>query len=94
MPVKIEAGKVTETVHLINWNDPEKNDFVIVEEVTVKGDHERRPDIVLYLNGNVLITDLINDLITDLPRVLQESGMNQDFGEERRTGVNAIASPR
>ena len=36
VPVKIDAGKVTETVHLINWNDPEKNDFVIVEEVTVK----------------------------------------------------------
>ena len=51
VPVKIEAGKVTETVHLINWNEPEKNDFVIVEEVTLRGDHERRPDIVLYVNG-------------------------------------------
>src|SRR5258708_6795806 len=26
-PVKIEAGTVTEDVHLINWNDPEQNDF-------------------------------------------------------------------
>lgn len=51
VPVKIEAGKVTETVHLINWNQPYKNDFVIVEEVTLRGDHERRPDIVLYVNG-------------------------------------------
>jgi type I restriction enzyme, R subunit len=51
VPVKIEAGKVTETVHLINWNDPEKNDFAVAEEVTLKGDHERRPDIVLYVNG-------------------------------------------
>lgn len=51
MPVKIEAGKVTETVHIINWQEPEKNDFVIVEEVTLHGDHERRPDIVLYING-------------------------------------------
>jgi type I restriction enzyme, R subunit len=50
-PVKIEAGKVTETVRLINWNEPENNDFVIAEEVTLKGDHERRPDIVLYVNG-------------------------------------------
>ena len=37
VPVKIEAGKVTETVHLINWNEPEKNDFAIAEEVTLKG---------------------------------------------------------
>ncbi len=51
VPVKTEAGKVTETVHLINWHEPEKNDFAIAEEVTLKGDHERRPDIVLYVNG-------------------------------------------
>lgn len=51
VPVKVEAGQVTETVHLINWHDPEKNDFALAEEVTLKGGHERRPDIVLYLNG-------------------------------------------
>ena len=51
MPVKIEAGKVTETVQLINWAEPEKNDFAIAEEVTLKGNQERRPDIVLYVNG-------------------------------------------
>ena len=51
VPVKIEAGKVTETVHLINWQAPEHNDFAIAEEVTLKGNHERRPDIVLYING-------------------------------------------
>ena len=51
VPVKTEAGKVTETVHLINWREPEKNDFAIAEEVTLKGNHERRPDLVLYING-------------------------------------------
>ncbi len=51
VPVKVESGKVTETVHLINWNEPQKNDFAIAEEVTLKGGHERRPDIVLYVNG-------------------------------------------
>ena len=51
VPVKTEAGKVTETVHLINWKEPEKNQFAIAEEVTLKGGHERRPDLVLYLNG-------------------------------------------
>ena len=51
VPVKTEAGKVTETVKLINWREPEENDFAIAEEVTLKGNHERRPDIVLYVNG-------------------------------------------
>ncbi|WP_343732640.1 HsdR family type I site-specific deoxyribonuclease [Duganella sp.] len=49
--VKVAAGEVNETVHLVNWNTPADNDFVIAEEVTIKGGHERRPDIVLYLNG-------------------------------------------
>jgi type I restriction enzyme, R subunit len=51
VPVKIEAGKATETVRLINWKAPEKNHFAIAEEVTLRGNHERRPDIVLYVNG-------------------------------------------
>lgn len=51
VPVKIEAGKVTETVRLINWKQPEQNDFAIAEEVTLRGNHERRPDLVLYVNG-------------------------------------------
>ena len=51
IPVKTEAGEVTETVHLINWHNPVKNDFAIAEEVTLRGHRERRPDIVLYLNG-------------------------------------------
>jgi type I restriction enzyme R subunit len=29
VPVKIEAGKVTDTVKLINWAEPEKNDFAV-----------------------------------------------------------------
>ncbi|MDE0450781.1 MAG: HsdR family type I site-specific deoxyribonuclease [Gammaproteobacteria bacterium] len=51
VPVKTEADKVTETVHLINWQEPEQNDFAIAQEVTLKGNQERRPDLVLYVNG-------------------------------------------
>ena len=35
VPVKVEAGKVTETVHLIDWNNPGKNDLAIADEVTL-----------------------------------------------------------
>jgi len=64
-PVKIEAGKVTETVHLINWQQPKQNDFAIAEEVTLKGNHERRPDIVLYVNGiAVSVLELKNSRVS------------------------------
>lgn len=51
VPVKVAAGDRTETIKLIDWNHPEKNDFAIAEEVTLRGNHERRPDLVLYVNG-------------------------------------------
>ena len=50
VPVKIEAGKLTETVKLIRWDQPLSNHFAIAEEVTLRGGlggHERRPDLVL-----------------------------------------------
>jgi len=51
VPVKTEAGAPTQTVQLIDWAHPEANDFAIAEEVTLKGDRTRRPDLVLYVNG-------------------------------------------
>src|SRR5690349_3493813 len=51
VPVQVRAGQAHETVHLIDWERPDKNDFALAEEVTLKGGYERRPDIVLYLNG-------------------------------------------
>ena len=40
--VKVAAGEVSETVHLVNWDEPASNDFAITEEVTLKGGHEHR----------------------------------------------------
>jgi type I restriction enzyme R subunit len=85
VPVQIAAGQPHETVHLIDWTDPELNDFALAEEVTLKGGHERRPDIVLYINGlaiavielkrsSVDVTDGIRQLITN-----QEAIFNQSF---------------
>lgn len=65
VPVKTEAGKVTESVHLINWQEPHKNDFAIAEEVTLKGNRERRPDIVFYVNGIAIgVLELKNSRIS------------------------------
>ena len=78
VPVKIEAGKVTETVHLINWAEPVKNDFAIAEEVTLRGNHERRPDIVLYVNGIAVgVLELKNS------RISIGDGIRQSISNQR-----------
>ncbi|MCF7961944.1 MAG: hypothetical protein K9M08_14490 [Pirellula sp.] len=74
--VQIAAGQPNAQVHLIDWESPENNHFAIAEEVTLKGGYERRPDIVLYLNGiavgvielkrsSVEIGDGVRQLITN-----------------------------
>lgn len=76
--VKTEAGKPSETVHLIDWDDPAANDFAIAEEVTLKGGHERRPDIVLYVNGIAVgVLELKNS------RVSIGDGIRQNLSNQR-----------
>ena len=76
VPVQVAVGQAHETVHLIDWEHPEDNDFAIAEEVTLRGGYERRPDLVIYLNGiaigvielkrsSVEVADGINQLITN-----------------------------
>lgn len=52
--VKAEAGENFETVHLFDWENFANNDFAIAEEVTIKGNKTKRPDIVIYVNGIAL----------------------------------------
>lgn len=52
--VKDDASDLVQTVWLIDWKNPQRNHFAIAEEVTVKGENTKRPDIVLYVNGIAL----------------------------------------
>jgi type I restriction enzyme, R subunit len=52
--VKSEFGEQFQTVHFVDWKNPENNDFGIAEEVTIKGNQTRRPDLVIYVNGIAL----------------------------------------
>ncbi len=85
VPVQVAAGQAHETVHLVDWAHPEQNDFALAEEVTLKGGYQRRPDIVLYVNGlaiavielkrsSVELADGVRQLITN-----QEEIFNKGF---------------
>ena len=51
IPVKTSPSEPTQTLHLINWETPDRNHFAIAEEVTLKGKQTKRPDLILYING-------------------------------------------
>jgi len=63
--VQAAAGENTETIKPINWDDPAQNDFAIAEEVTLRGNCNRRPDLVLYVNGiAVAVIELKNSRVS------------------------------
>ncbi|HEX6981320.1 MAG TPA: HsdR family type I site-specific deoxyribonuclease [Balneolaceae bacterium] len=49
--VREAQGSKKQTVKFIDWEQPENNHFGVAEEVTVQGQHDKRPDVVLYVNG-------------------------------------------
>ena len=49
--VQPNTGEHHITVKLIDWEHPFSNDFGIAEEVTLKGENTKRPDLALYING-------------------------------------------
>jgi type I restriction enzyme R subunit len=77
--VKRNIGETTETVWPINWENPQSNHFVVAEEVTVKGEHTKRPDIVLYVNGIALG-------VIELKRswVSVSEGIRQNIGNQKQ----------
>jgi type I restriction enzyme R subunit len=54
--VKVKRGVADhfETVWVIDWKNPNANHFVVAEEVAIAGEHNKRPDVVLYVNGLAL----------------------------------------
>ncbi len=82
--VQVAAGKAHDTVQLVDWEHPEKNDFALAEEVTLRGGYERRPDLVIYLNGiavgvielkrsSVEVADGVRQLITNQEEIFNKA---------------------
>lgn len=80
--VKENVGDNKKTVWLVDWKNPEKNQFYIAEEVTVKGQHDKRPDIVLYVNG-------IAVAVLELKRstVSVSEGIRQNLDNQKNTFI-------
>ena len=76
------AGEQNQTVWLIDWANPEVNDFAIADEVTVKGEYSKRPDLVLYVNGIALG-------VIELKRssVHVSEGIRQNLDNQKKTFI-------
>lgn len=80
--VKEGAGEQNRTIWLIDWEHPENNDFAIAEEVSIKGENKKRPDIVLYVNGIALGVIELKRSSTDISK-----GIRQNLDNQKKTFI-------
>ncbi|MFT6914779.1 MAG: type I restriction enzyme R subunit [Motiliproteus sp.] len=87
--VKVRQGQgdSTKTVWLIDWKNPLNNEFAIAEEVSVKGENSKRPDIVIYVNGIALG-------VIELKRssVSVTEGIRQNLDNQKKTFIRDFFS--
>ncbi len=76
MPVEFPDGR-REVRHLypVDWTDPEANDFRVVNQLPIHGQNDRRPDIIIYVNGLPLIAFELKNPYAEEPTV--EDAFNQ-----------------
>jgi type I restriction enzyme R subunit len=77
--VKRGIGEQFETVWLVDWSEAAANHFVVAEEVSIKGEHTKRPDMVIYVNGIALgVIELKRS------KVGVSEGIRQNIGNQKK----------
>ena len=86
------VGEPHETVNFVDWDNLQANHFAVAEEVTVVGQHVKRPDIVLYVNGIAVVTlELKRSVVAVSEGIRQTIGNQQpDFIRSFFTTVQLV----
>lgn len=83
--VKEGLGEKNQTVFLIDWKHPENNHFAIAEEVTIRSNRIKRPDIVLYVNGIALgVVELKRSIVS------VSEGIRQNIGNQKEEFIKTF----
>ena len=62
-------------VYAVDWDDPEANQFLTVNQFPIHGKNDRRPDIIIFINGLPLVLFELKNPYDDAPTV--EDALNQ-----------------
>lgn len=90
--VKENPGEPEKTVYFIDWEHSHNNDFAIAEEVTIKSGSERRPDLVVYINGiAVAVIELKKSTVSVSQGIRQNlSNQNEHFNKPFFTTIQFV----
>jgi type I restriction enzyme R subunit len=90
--VKENPGEPEKTVYFIDWKHSQNNDFAVAKEVTIKNNSERRPDLVVYINGiAVAVIELKKSTVSVSQGIRQNlSNQNEHFNKPFFTTIQFV----
>ena len=56
-------------IHPVDWSTPQNNTFWVVDQLPIKGDTGRRPDLIIYVNGLPLVVFELKNPYDEHPTV-------------------------
>ena len=86
------SGESDKTVYFIDWEHSHNNEFAVAEEVTIKSGSERRPDIVVYINGiAVAVIELKKSTVSVSQGIRQNlSNQSEHFNKPFFTSIQFV----
>jgi len=90
--VRENPGESEKTVYFIDWEHSYNNEFAIAEEVTIKDNSTRRPDIVVYINGiAIAVIELKKSTVSVSQGIRQNiSNQNEHFNKPFFTTIQYV----
>ena len=87
----IGGKKAQPTIHLIDWENPDNNEFHVTEEMEVlstQGTHTRRPDVVAFVNGIPLAVIEAKRAASGNPnKNMVEEGISQNLRNQKNDEI-------
>lgn len=70
-------GDPDKTVYFVDWEHFRNNEYAVAEEVTIRANNERRPDLVVYINGIALAVIELKKSTVSLSQGIRQNLSNQ-----------------
>lgn len=65
VPVYGEQGAEYHTIDLVDWTNPDNNEFLVVNQFTIVEHSEKRPDLIIFVNGLPLVVFELKSMIRE-----------------------------
>ena len=63
IPCRVNSEPTTFTVHLIDFDNPESNDFKVINQYTIIEYKNKRPDVLVFINGIPMVLFELKNMV-------------------------------